>query len=58
VLKADAFVEFQQRNVGAVFDVDEIGMNDDLSYSSSYGGLLIQARDSKAKLEAAKGWRP
>jgi hypothetical protein len=58
VLKADASVQFQQRDVEAVLDVAEFGMKDDLSYFSSDDCLLIQASDSKAKLEALKGWRP
>jgi hypothetical protein len=58
VLKVDASIEFQQRDVEAVLDVAEFGMKDDASYFSSDDGLFIQARDSEAKLEAVKGWRP
>jgi hypothetical protein len=58
VLKADASVQFQQRNVEAVLDVAEFGMKNDASYFSSDDGLLIQASNSKAKLEAVKDWRP
>jgi hypothetical protein len=54
VLKAYAFVEFQQRNVEAFryVGVDEGRMNDDPSDFSSDDGLLIQVGDAKAKFVA------